>query len=431
MEPPFPGYDPEIVAARLGRWPLFDPALYLHLNGDVRHYGSSASDHFARFGCWEMRPFSTELRLAAGLALVGKPTGGETVADSAVLSSALLSKADIGIYVSSRGNFFMREMAHLLGDGLRELGLRVVVGDERSSPDRRRRHSIIVAPHEFFILGRGASWARHDVVSSCVMLSTEQPQTSWFRASLPYLFSSKGILEMCWQTGQLFAESGMQSCFYMPGLPQAWTANLSEAERVRTNTLIQSLPQAALDLGRDDTALWQRPIDVAFMASESLIRNDFLSRHAASLRDLQSLVIYRRDTGAVPPAYADQDEMTEVNDFILRRTKILLNIHRDSIGYFEAHRLAMQGFWNLCAVVTNRCLPHPYFQPNEHFLEETHDRIPKLMRWLIRTPEGRREAEAVRWRALQRCAGIGSARQQGYRVVEFLDRCYGIDGAHA
>jgi hypothetical protein len=420
-------YDMRLVRNRLSNWPLFDPKLYRHLNPDLPDDDSSVTDHFAYQGLWEERSFTKEVRLVADLVGLGRPAASDLGTPLTAISASVLLEMDLGVYVNSGSNFFMRELAHLLSAGLRRLGLKVTEGDETTPIENRRKHTIVVAPHEFFLLGAGKTWARGDVVADAVMLSTEQPQTPWFIKSLPYLLSCRGILDLCWQTSVTFDTAGVPSSFYMPGMAEApWTAGIAD-EEIFKNALVASLSQAALNFRATEGALFARPVDVTFMATASPIRDDFFSRHLATLRQLQMVLIYRRPSHGVPKGYAPDEHMTAVNDFILRRSKILLNVHRDVLGYFEVHRIGMQGMWNGCAVVTNACLPHPYFVGNEHYIEETTDRIPKLIEWLIRTPEGRKEAERVRGAALAQYATVGSERMQSLRVANFLARCFGLE----
>jgi hypothetical protein len=420
-------YDPHLVRKRLSNWPLFDPKLYRHLNPDLPDDDSGLTDHFANQGLWEERSFTKETRLVADLMGLGRPTAFDLDTPLAAISASKLLKMDLGVYVNSGSNFFMRELARLLSAGLRRLGLKVTEGDETTPHENRRKHTIVVAPHEFFLLGAGKAWARGDAVADAVMLSTEQPQTQWFIKSLPYLLSCRGILDLCWQTSAAFDAAGVPSSFYMPGMAEApWTARIAGAE-VLENVLVASLPQAALDFRATEGPLFARPLDVTFMASASPIRDDFFSRHLATLRELQMVLIYRRPSHGVPKGYAPDEHVTGVNDFILRRSKILLNVHRDALGYFEVHRIGMQGMWNGCAVVSNACLPHPYFVGNEHYFEETLDRIPKLIQWLIRTPEGREEAERVRAAALAQYAVVGNERMQSLRVANFIARCFDLE----
>ena len=428
MAAPYADYDAGFVRRRVASWPLFDPDVYLHLNRDLLpRTPEVAFDHYCKYGVWEGRRYTDEVHLVAALhPLAPEPTDAKVVASHAVPPTWIVA-ADIGVYTNSGSNFFMKEIAHNLASGLRELGLRVTEGTEDTAPDDRRAHTIIVAPHEFFILGNGKAWSRADIVTDSLMLSTEQPQTTWFSVSLPYLLSSRGIIELCFQSSAAFSAAGIDSHFFVPGLSAPpWLGTAPDLPRLLQNQLIGSLPQSVLDHEDVVCPLHDRPLDLVFMASESAIRNDFLSRQLAALRAFRSLILYRRLGRTVPKPYANDNEITAVNDFILQRSKFLLNVHRDSLGYFEVHRLGMQGMWNGCAVITNPCLPHPYFIPNEHYFEETIDRIPKLIEWLIESPEGRREAETVRWNGVKQYAAVGNSRRQAYGVAELIARSYGL-----
>jgi hypothetical protein len=73
---------------------------------------------------------------------------------------------------------------------------------------------------------------------------------------------------------------------------------------------------------------------------------------------------------------------------LAQRSKIVLNIHRDWIGYFEWSRMVMQGFWQGAWVVSDPSFSDAIFVSGTHFLEEATRRLPELLHWLLGAPEG-------------------------------------------
>ncbi|WP_456849032.1 hypothetical protein [Bradyrhizobium sp. USDA 4504] len=405
----------------VNRWALFDSETYLSLNPDLREgwHGSPAS-HFARYGMWEGRSFSSPLHVARTLAGAALKKDDPERAETA--SRPVIPKHDLTIYVSSSGNFFMREIAHQTATGLARLGWKVSVADENSLRENDGSHCLVVAPHEFFRLGNGVSWNSQDFIQRCVMLSTEQPQTSWFGLSVPYLLNAAGVVELCWQTHRTFRDAGVNSYFHIPGFP-CNVEPASFAVDLKRTKLIRSLPEEVLKCSSESDDFDQRPLDVAFMGTESILRDEFFSGASATLARLKSFILYRRLAG-IPTPYGSDAEIVSINRYILNRSKVLLNIHRDEFGYFEIHRMAMQGMWHGALVVTNRCLPHPVFKPGEHFLEETVPRIPKLLEWLVTTSEGQREGERVRRNAYSTYVQELSIDAQSRKLAQFLHRSY-------
>ena len=73
-------------------------------------------------------------------------------------------------------------------------------------------------------------------------------------------------------------------------------------------------------------------------------------------------------------------------------------------------------------MVTNPCIPNPVFQAGEHYFEESLARIPKLIGWLIDTPEGRAEAERVRTAAFEALVEQCPLKRSSLALMEFLCR---------
>ena len=86
----------------------------------------------------------------------------------------------------------------------------------------------------------------------------------------------------------------------------------------------------------------------------------------------------------------------------------MLNIYRDWVGYFDFSRAVQYGFWQGAAVVTDPSLPHPIFQPNVHFLQESTRHMGELIRWLLETADGRRKLDETRLAAFSRSTGLGN-----------------------
>jgi len=101
---------------------------------------------------------------------------------------------------------------------------------------------------------------------------------------------------------------------------------------------------------------------------------------------------------------------TEINCALGQRAKIVLNIHRDWLGYFEWSRMVLQGFWQGACVVSDPCLSHPIFKPGTHYLEESTRHISELIRWLLETREGQEELNRIRSAGHRTATTLGSMR---------------------
>ena len=395
---------------RLRRLSLFSPAHY-------SKYNPLATDdldpcvHALCYGLFEDRQIFAPRQIAR---MLDGPGAGVEPKTGAAASGVL---GPIAIYVSSLGNIFMREIAQALQRDLSELGLQAELRDETSPIDRRPSVSIFVAPHEFFILGRGGEWIRDDVVTTGFMVGTEQVQTTWFAKSLPFLLMSRGVIEMCGQTAACLREASVPALHLTPAV-RRYEPPLSEEDR--RHALYRVLPPAAHLAPRPETSFLNRPIDISFFGSDSSRRHRFLAGHAALLAEFQNF-IYLRSLARGPVGGGPEDAaLTRLAGHVAGHSKIALNIHQSEFGYFEWHRMVRLGMAAGALVVSDPCPAQPRFQAGVHYLEESMRQIPNLLEWLLRSPEGQAEAERIRLNTRTLLARLAGAADNAAPLRDFL-----------
>ncbi|MDH6590970.1 hypothetical protein M2165_000859 [Variovorax sp. TBS-050B] len=316
----------------------------------------------------------------------------DATVDRTALVSSLQEKC-ISIYVSSLGNIFMKEIAEDLAADLRSAGVKVALLDERAESRAEMSLGIVVAPHEFFILGQGPRWMEGSFVANSFMLNTEQLQTPWFARALPALLMSRGILDLSPQVSCLLAQAGLPALHFEPSSKvQAYALDEADVD----HPLFKSLPAQARN--RDSRAPdWSaRPISVSFFGSESARRDAFFARNAGFFARIPSFIYYRRASRGPIRAEAENQSLTRLAGHVAGQSKISLNIHRDEFPYFEWHRMVRQGMASGALVVTDPCLPHPEFKPGQHFFQEDARHLPALLDWLMFDVDGQVESMRVR-----------------------------------
>jgi SAM-dependent methyltransferase len=383
---------------RLKRLETFDAADYLRRNPDVAAAGLDPYAHFIQSGALEGRGHVDPedlARIMSGLALFENAVRGvpRIEHDDADLPDLVADVNHIGIFVSTHGNVFMEDLADDLAADLRSVGVRVDVLDETSDISTRPPTCLFVAPHEFFILGRGTDWVRDDVLSEGFMFGTEQVQTTWFNTALPFVLMSRGLLDICKQTADLFERLDMATLHILPGArlrPRALT------ERDRRHPLYGVLPASARgDI--DPSALFAaRPIDISFFGASSPRRDQFFSRNAGFFAEYETFNYCRRPGRGPIRSEGEDGALSRLAGHVAGHSKIMLNIHREEFGYFEWHRMVRLGMCSGSLVVSDPCLPHPDFVAGEHYFQENLRHIPNLLEWLLTTEDGGREAERVR-----------------------------------
>ncbi len=156
-------------------------------------------------------------------------------------------------------------------------------------------------------------------------------------------------------------------------------------------------------------ALEDRPIDVLFIGTSLPRRNQTLSR-LQGISDAHRFICVCPPEQAPMTARSHQTASTEISCALGQRAKIVLNIHRDWLGYFEWGRMVLHGFWQGACVVSDPCLEHPIFKPGEHYLEESTRHLGELLRWLLETQDGRQALNRVRIAGHRTAVTLGSMR---------------------
>ena len=399
---------------------LFSPEVYLSLHEDLRRDGVDAWGHFLDYGLNEGLYFTNCEVVARVLAhmdlglkkecLDFRREAREAHASgnhSEIAESFRQKGLRIGVFCSSEGNFFMHELADLIAWGLAAEGIVAVRRDETASRNEPFALRIFIAPQEFFYLEGGREWIDLAGAPNSVMYNIDQAQSPWFCHTFPLFLRTPLILDINFQSAAILRQAGCNVVHFMPGYLSNVSyvqpcVDISDIELVRGYGFTY---QPYNWLERDD--LDDRPIDILFIGS-SVPRRDKAMARLQELSDRYRFVcVYtRQDIPLTERNY--RSTSTRINCALAQRAKIVLNIHRDWLGYFEWSRMVLQGFWQGACVVSEPNLPNPIFEAGEHYLEENVRHIGELIRWLLSTGEGRQRLNETRLRGYQQARGLGS-----------------------
>lgn len=409
---------------------LFSPRKYLQLNDDLTIHEPAAFEHFIRRGLPDGRPFTDSATVARLIARM-TPDLEAGQAEAHAAAERALAGGDseqlaawfrgrntrIAVFCNTEGNFFMRDIALLLVEGLRALGIAVVSRDETASHDEPFDLRVFVAPHEFFYLGQGRAWRGMAGAPGSVLYNVEQPQTQWFCRGFAVMLKAPLVLDINFQTAAILRSIGCSAVHFMPGylpsLPAAQPIeDVSDVDLVRGYSFARERHN-----WWENDALDSRPIDILFIGAGSPRRDKALERLLDLTDDYRFMCVYRQLS---KPLTARQETATSarINCALGQRSKIVLNIYRDWVGYFDFSRAVQYGFWQGAAVVTDPSLPHPIYQPNVHFLQESTRHMGELIRWLLETPDGRRTLDTTRRAAFGQAQGLGSMNVSLAPVLE-------------
>ena len=407
------------VATFLSKTGLFDREYYARTYQDVSKSGLDPLHHYVRFGIHAGRNFTSQETIARlwREALRSDDYKAALANVHRVPAAADAARHRIGVYVSSKGNFFMNEIAALIAAGLEEAGAEARVLDETANPKSDLTQAIVVAPHEFFVLGDGRRWATDDFVSRAIIFSTEQVQTQWFARSLPFLLRARLVADLNLQSTSILHRAGLKSVCVQPGYSERF-APFATPKDMSGHVAFAGYPAAVRNHDISKPRFADRPLDIAFMGSSSPRRETLLASYAPAFAKLQSF-IYCTHTNTPLSPDENPPASTNVTAAILGRAKMLLNIHRDEYAYFEWWRI-MQALWLKAVVVSEPCFPHPIFKPGLHFFEESPRHIADLVHWLATTPEGQTKAEEVRARAHEALVTEASAKLAAQRLLAVM-----------
>jgi hypothetical protein len=344
--------------------------------------------HYAEYGVWEShRRFAPAKAVARVLGEVSQsPLPAPEPVAPPRLAEVLADPREIGVFAHSRSRWLTRRLAEDLVAGMQGIGVRALLLDESAEPAPLQA-KLFVAPHEFFTLQGGSGWAEPERLAGSVMYSTVGPETDEFRAGLPFLLASAGVIDPHPQSCAIFRQAGQPALMHQP------PARAETADALPDHPLARALPRAAraYDVGQDQWA--DRPLDLVFMGSESPLRDEFFGVNAGFFAERPCVIRLLRMLGE--PLQAGP-EVAALHAYLGRRAKVVLNLAREEIGFVDWRRMALDGFAQRALVVSTPCLPHPLFQPGVHYLEDTPRRLPQLLDWVLRSAEGRLTAERVR-----------------------------------
>jgi len=301
---------------------------------------------------------------------------------------------DACVYVSREGNFFHAELAELLALGLESSGCFEVERRDESREPSDAALNLIVAPHEFFGLGKGIRLRGHQYGSfrrSSSLFLAEQPGSKYFSACLPFVAESRRTFDLNDQSARLLQRLGVDAHFLPVGYVDAPSLFDSDQSALKEETLTRGLSLKAA-LCEEESG---RPVDIAFTGVLTRRRAEFFSHHSGFFSSHRCVLAL--PTASEPLGGGVSSTLTTKEATLLsRRSKIVLNVHRNDRSYFEWHRIMIRGLWQQALVVTEPSPLPPGVIAGQHLIQAPLEEIPELLRWLLESEEGRSKAETVR-----------------------------------
>src|SRR3984893_2170696 len=276
----------------------------------------------------------------------------------------------VHLFVTSKSNLFIREIAELLCAGFRAAGCDAQLLVDRIPAEKTEQDKIqiVVTPHEFFnlFLSYKLPWEEiQRLTNHLFLLSTEQPESVWFDSNLVTAPYARAMLDIHLSGVAAYRARGLP-CFHLP------------------------LGYGPLLEQSDAPALSERDVDVCVLAAMTDRREEFIAANADFFAARNCHIRF------VPIGFAKTEETRSYlpapqRNSLLQRTKILLNVHYSDLRYFEWHR-ALIAIANRCCLITETCEGFEPLVPGKHFVMAKADNLTTCCEYYL---EHEDEREAI------------------------------------
>ncbi len=286
----------------------------------------------------------------AGSELVARiesgPRHGNIETSTGATGSTQREIKTVHLFVTSKSNLFIREVAELLCAGFRAAGCKTQLFVDQIPAEKTEegKIQIVVTPHEFFnlFLSYQLSWEKiQRLTNHLFLLSTEQPDSVWFHSNLIVAPHARAMLDIHLSGVAAYRARGLR-CFHLP---------------LGYHPLLEQ---------RNTPANSERDVDICLLAAMTDRREGFIAANA------DFFAARNCHLRLVPIGFAKTEETRSYlpaakRNALLQRTKILLNVHYSELCYFEWHRTLI-GLANRCCLITETCEGFAPFVPGKHFI---------------------------------------------------------------
>ncbi len=252
----------------------------------------------------------------------------------------------VHLFVTSKSNLFIREIAELVCAGFREAGFAAELFVDRVPEEETTDDTIqiVVTPHEFYNLFLSTLFSKEELqrrTRNLYLLGTEQPESDWFHSNLVIAPYARAMLDINPLGVEGYRVRGLR-CLHLP---------------LGHHPMLAQTTAAAPN---------EREIDICLLASLTARREKFLAAHA------DFFAARNCHLRLVPIGFAKTETTksylpVEERNAVLQRSKILLNIHYSELRYFEWHRMLV-GLANGCCIMTETCEGYAPLVPGKHFV---------------------------------------------------------------
>jgi len=279
----------------------------------------------------------------------------------------------VDLFVASKSNLFIREIADLLCAGFRAAGCeaQLLIDQIPAEKTEEGKIQIVVTPHEFFnlFLRDKLPWEKMQrLTNHLFLLGTEQPESEWFDSNLVVAPHARAMLDIHLSGVAAYRARGLP-CFHLP---------------LGYHRLLEQ---------SDVPAKSKRDLDICVLAAMTDRREEFIAANADFFAARNCHIRF------VPIAFAKTEETRSYlpilqRNALLQRAKILLNVHYSDLRYFEWHR-ALIAMANRCCLISETCEGFEPLVPGKHFVMAKADDLTACCEYYLEHEDERKAITAA------------------------------------
>lgn len=266
------------------------------------------------------------------------------------------------VFVMARKqNHFFVEIVAALRFELTKMGLRSSVSFDGFPPPRRGQVYVLVPPHEFFALEGDVHRPSRQLLARTVFVCAEQPSMSHFNHNVQLARSGGAVFDInSWAVSE-YRRRGIAAQHLPLGYSEYWD-------------------RFAVDGSTD--------VDVVFLGTSTPRRARYLAIAAPVLCRLNTRIILSDNSA---PNYTSKENFLVAEDKLdlLRRSKVIINVHQGSDPYFEWPRV-LEALHCGCVVVTEHSIGFGPLAAGEHFIAGRSELLSVLAREVVEDDDLRR-----------------------------------------
>ena len=279
----------------------------------------------------------------------------------------------VDLFVTSKSNLFIREIADLLCAGFRAAGCeaQLLIDQIPAEKTEEGKIQIVVTPHEFFnlFLRDKLPWEKMQrLTNHLFLLGTEQPESEWFDSNLVVAPHARAMLDIHLSGVAAYRARGLP-CFHLP---------------LGYHPLLEQ---------SDVPAKSKRDLDICVLAAMTDRREEFIAANADFFAARNCHIRF------VPIGFAKTEETRSYlpipqRNALLQRAKILLNVHYSDLRYFEWHR-ALIAMANRCCLISETCEGFEPLVPGKHFVMAKADDLTACCEYYLKHEDERKAITAA------------------------------------